>query len=40
MIDTADPEGTPDEAEHKAGTLVSVEQRSLVLLSRPSRTGR
>ncbi|MEU1050887.1 glycogen debranching protein GlgX [Streptomyces sp. NPDC005897] len=40
LIDTADPEGTPDEAEHKAGTLVSVEQRSLVLLSRPSRTGR
>ncbi|MFC7987177.1 glycogen debranching protein GlgX [Streptomyces sp. NPDC057336] len=40
LIDTADPEGVPDEAEHKAGTLVHVEQRSLVLLSRPSRGGR
>ncbi|CAL9348400.1 glycogen debranching protein GlgX [Streptomyces sp. enrichment culture] len=40
LIDTADPEGVPDEAEHKAGTVVTVEQRSLVLLSRPSRTGR
>ncbi|MFE9056713.1 glycogen debranching protein GlgX [Streptomyces mutabilis] len=40
LIDTADPEGVPDEAEHKAGTRVHVEQRSLVLLSRPSRSGR
>ncbi|MFJ8193489.1 glycogen debranching protein GlgX [Streptomyces sp. NPDC096094] len=40
LIDTADPEGVPDEAEHKAGTMLTVEQRSLVLLSRPSRTGR
>ncbi|MEU8604182.1 glycogen debranching protein GlgX [Streptomyces parvulus] len=40
LVDTADPEGVPDEAEHKAGTVVTVEQRSLVLLSRPSRTAR
>jgi glycogen operon protein len=40
LIDTADPEGTPDEAECKAGTVLTVEPRSLVLLSRPSRTGR
>ncbi|MZD58926.1 alpha-amylase family glycosyl hydrolase, partial [Streptomyces sp. SID5606] len=40
LVDTADPEGVPDEAEHKAGTVVTVEQRSMVLLSRPSRTAR
>ncbi|MBZ6202500.1 glycogen debranching protein GlgX [Streptomyces olivaceus] len=40
LIDTADPEGVPDEAEHKAGTVVTVEQRSLVVLSRPCSTGR
>ncbi|MFE0419665.1 glycogen debranching protein GlgX [Streptomyces tendae] len=40
LVDTADPDGVPDEAEHKAGTRLTVEQRSLVLLSRPSRTGR
>ncbi|MER7234783.1 glycogen debranching protein GlgX [Streptomyces olivaceus] len=40
LIDTADPEGVPDEAEHKAGTVVTVEQRSLVVLSRPCTTGR
>ncbi|MBF8170882.1 MULTISPECIES: glycogen debranching protein GlgX [Streptomyces] len=40
LIDTADPEGVPDEAEHKAGTVVTVEQRSLVVLSRLCRTGR
>ena len=38
LIDTTDPEGTPDEAEHKAGTTRTVGPRSLVLLSRPSRT--
>ncbi|MFI1023424.1 glycogen debranching protein GlgX [Streptomyces olivaceus] len=40
LIDTADPEGVPDEAEHKAGTVVTVDQRSLVVLSRLCRTGR
>ncbi|MEU6511588.1 glycogen debranching protein GlgX [Streptomyces sp. NPDC046942] len=37
LIDTADPDGIPDEREHKAGTRVRVEARSLVVLSRPSR---
>jgi isoamylase len=36
LIDTAD-QGTPDETEHKAGTEIAVEARSLVLLSRPAR---
>ncbi|KOV75952.1 glycogen debranching protein [Streptomyces sp. NRRL WC-3723] len=39
LIDTADPEGVPDERERKAGTKVRVEARSLVLLSRPSRVA-
>ncbi|MGW5047105.1 glycogen debranching protein GlgX [Streptomyces griseoluteus] len=39
LIDTADPEGVPDERERKAGTRLRVESRSLVLLSRPSRDG-
>ncbi|MFF4490784.1 glycogen debranching protein GlgX [Streptomyces sp. NPDC001544] len=38
LIDTADPDGVPDEREHKAGAHLRVEPRSLVLLSRPSRT--
>ena len=38
LIDTAEPQGA-DEAEHKAGTRMTVEARSLVLLSRPSRTA-
>ncbi|MFF3820710.1 glycogen debranching protein GlgX [Streptomyces bluensis] len=38
-IDTAAPRGTPDETERKADTEILVEARSLVLLSRPSRTG-
>jgi isoamylase len=37
LIDTAEPQGAPDETEHKAGTEVVVEARSLVLLSRPAR---
>ncbi|MYW46787.1 glycogen debranching enzyme, partial [Streptomyces sp. SID161] len=37
LIDTADPDGVPDERERKAGTRLRVEARSLVLLSRPSR---
>nr|WBO75928.1 glycogen debranching protein GlgX [Streptomyces sp. SBE_14.2] len=37
LIDTADPQGMPDETEHKAATTVTVTSRSLVLLSRPSR---
>ncbi|MDH6629709.1 isoamylase [Streptomyces sp. LBL] len=36
LIDTAEPRGA-DEAEHQAGILMTVEPRSLVLLSRPSR---
>jgi glycogen operon protein len=36
LIDTADPDGIPDERERKAGTRLRVEARSLVLLSRPS----
>ncbi|CAM5586839.1 Glycogen operon protein OS=Streptomyces albaduncus OX=68172 GN=FHS32_007078 PE=3 SV=1 [Streptomyces griseoloalbus] len=40
LIDTADPDGTPDEAERKAGTRLTVDARSLVLLSRPSRAAR
>ncbi|MFD8263846.1 glycogen debranching protein GlgX [Streptomyces griseoluteus] len=39
LIDTADPEGVPDERECKAGTRLRVESRSLILLSRPSRDG-
>ncbi|MEW2511481.1 glycogen debranching protein GlgX [Streptomyces sp. NPDC046870] len=39
LIDTADPEGVPDERERKAGTRLRVEARSLVLLSRPSRAA-
>ncbi|MFJ1969725.1 glycogen debranching protein GlgX [Streptomyces sp. NPDC087903] len=37
LIDTGDPQGAPDESEHKAGTELTVEARGLVLLSRPSR---
>ncbi|MFE0388485.1 glycogen debranching protein GlgX [Streptomyces bungoensis] len=37
LIDTADPEGVPDERERKAGTRLRTEPRSLILLSRPSR---
>ncbi|MBT2445098.1 glycogen debranching protein GlgX [Streptomyces sp. ISL-36] len=37
-IDTADPQGLPDESEHKAGTDLVVEARGLLLLSRPPRT--
>ncbi|MFF3336665.1 glycogen debranching protein GlgX [Streptomyces sp. NPDC002888] len=39
LIDTAEPQGTPEEAEHKASTALTVEPRSLVLLSRPSLRG-
>ncbi|WUP94838.1 glycogen debranching protein GlgX [Streptomyces sp. NBC_00252] len=39
LIDTAEPQGAPDETEHKAGTERVVEARSLVLLSRPAREG-
>ncbi|MEW2133083.1 glycogen debranching protein GlgX [Streptomyces sp. NPDC005435] len=37
LIDTADPDGVPDERERKAGSRLRVESRSLILLSRPSR---
>ncbi|MEU9475785.1 glycogen debranching protein GlgX [Streptomyces sp. NPDC048191] len=40
LIDTADPDGIPDERERKAGTRLRAEARSLVLLSRPSRAAR
>ncbi len=36
LVDTADPEGVPDETERKAGTALTVTPRGLVLLSRPS----
>ncbi|MFD8912496.1 glycogen debranching protein GlgX [Streptomyces sp. NPDC059575] len=39
LIDTADPDGVPDERERKAGSGLRVEARSLILLSRPSRGG-
>ncbi|MFD7698157.1 glycogen debranching protein GlgX [Streptomyces sp. NPDC059805] len=39
LIDTAESQGPPDETEHKAGTALLVERRSLVLLSRQSRTS-
>ncbi|MFF5471703.1 glycogen debranching protein GlgX [Streptomyces achromogenes] len=38
LIDTAEPDGVPDERERKAGTRLRLEARSLVLLSRPSRS--
>ncbi|MFD5458940.1 hypothetical protein [Streptomyces olivaceus] len=40
MSETAEPAGFTASAEHKAGTVVTVEQRSLVVLSRLCRTGR
>ncbi|MEU0009459.1 glycogen debranching protein GlgX [Streptomyces sp. NPDC006314] len=39
LIDTAEPDGFPDERERKAGTRLRVEARSLVLLSRPSEAA-
>ncbi|MEU9403710.1 glycogen debranching protein GlgX [Streptomyces sp. NPDC048242] len=39
LIDTADPDGVPDERERKAGSGLRVEARSLILLSRPSQSG-
>ncbi|MGW1675145.1 glycogen debranching protein GlgX [Streptomyces sp. NPDC002324] len=40
LVDTAaEPDGVPDESEHKAGAEITVEARSLVLLSRPPRGG-
>ncbi|SEC31405.1 glycogen operon protein [Streptomyces sp. 2231.1] len=39
LIDTADPDGVPDERERKAATKLPVESRSLILLSRPSRAA-
>ncbi|MFK4149158.1 glycogen debranching protein GlgX [Streptomyces sp. NPDC004065] len=40
LLDTAEPQGPPDEAEHKASADLRVASRSLVLLSRPPRTSR
>ncbi|MEU1558278.1 glycogen debranching protein GlgX [Streptomyces scabiei] len=38
LLDTAaEPDGVPDETEHKTGAEITVDARSLVLLSRPSR---
>jgi glycogen operon protein len=39
LVDTADPQGLPDEAEHKAATTLVVAPRSLVVLSRPPLTA-
>ncbi|WP_099055009.1 glycogen debranching protein GlgX [Streptomyces fodineus] len=39
LIDTADPDGIPDERERKAGMRLRLEARSLILLSRPSRVA-
>ncbi|WP_432020042.1 glycogen debranching protein GlgX [Streptomyces sp. 1222.5] len=39
LIDTADPDGVPDERERKAATKLRVEARSLILLFRPSRAA-
>ncbi|WP_432135397.1 MULTISPECIES: glycogen debranching protein GlgX [unclassified Streptomyces] len=36
-VDTAEPDGGPDETEYKAGALVRLIPRSLMVLSRPSR---
>ncbi|GGX96008.1 hypothetical protein GCM10010510_46580 [Streptomyces anandii JCM 4720] len=38
LIDTAEPQGPPDESEHKPGTALRAEPRSLTLLSRPPHT--
>ncbi|OIJ64577.1 glycogen debranching enzyme GlgX [Streptomyces mangrovisoli] len=35
LIDTADPQATPDETEFKASAVTTVSARSLLLLSRP-----
>ncbi|MFI1168216.1 glycogen debranching protein GlgX [Streptomyces sp. NPDC020801] len=40
VIDTAEPQGPPYEAEHKPSGDLRVEPRSLVLLTRPPRTAR
>ncbi|MEU6147902.1 glycogen debranching protein GlgX [Streptomyces sp. NPDC047081] len=40
LINTAEPQGPPDETEHKANTVILVERRALMLLSRPSRRPR
>src|SRR5690606_36764657 len=37
LIDTADPEGTPDESEYKAVTRLTAGARSPIVLSRPLR---
>ncbi|MFJ1732579.1 glycogen debranching protein GlgX [Streptomyces sp. NPDC088254] len=36
-VDTVSPRGGPDETEHKAGAEVTVESRSLLVLTRPPR---
>ncbi|MER6632992.1 glycogen debranching protein GlgX [Streptomyces sp. NPDC000987] len=40
LLDTAEAQDAPDEVEHKAGTEMTVEARSLVVLSRPSHAAR
>ncbi|MDF3302868.1 glycogen debranching protein GlgX [Streptomyces tropicalis] len=37
LVDTAEPQGAPDEAEHKPGGHLRLEARSLVVLTRPPR---
>ncbi|MFD5266525.1 glycogen debranching protein GlgX [Streptomyces sp. NPDC058335] len=36
-VDTVEPDGGPDETEYKAGAEVTVEARSLIVLTRPPR---
>ncbi|MEH0554234.1 glycogen debranching protein GlgX [Streptomyces sp. B21-101] len=36
-VDTAEPDGGPDETEYKAGAEVTLEARSLLVLARPPR---
>ncbi|MFB7116280.1 glycogen debranching protein GlgX [Streptomyces sp. NPDC056291] len=38
LLDTAEPLGPPDEAEHKPGGTLRADPRSLILLSRPPKT--
>ncbi|MFJ6563653.1 glycogen debranching protein GlgX [Streptomyces sp. NPDC091412] len=40
LLDTAEPLGPPDEAEHKPGGTLRADPRSLILLSRPPQTPR
>ncbi|MFJ6737894.1 glycogen debranching protein GlgX [Streptomyces sp. NPDC091279] len=39
LVDTAEERNAPDESEHKAAGTLTVDARSLVLLTRPARGG-